>query len=345
MKKKVLSDDAVSTFCLEAAEALKSGFTVSESFLLLSEQGEGALQTACMDVYKRIYSRERLADAVSRQGIFPEHMVRVLEVSEGTIDMERVFRELSVHFGRQAELKKSVGWALVYPLVLFAIVLAAYSVFIVEVLPVYNSVMVQAGAEMTPAAGLFIKAGMWISGVWLPVLIAALALAAALLVCFAVPALRLRSGAFASRLFAMSGTGKKVLLSQVASVLSLGVAGTGNMREALEMSLKFARGTAYEKTLDNCAEAVRSGKSFSEYAERTGLFKPVYCRMIGIGERTRSVNIMMSEVARRVRDDMESSLQRAVGRVEPAAVIILSAGAGWLLLSIMLPLMELLSAL
>ncbi len=346
MKHSVLSDDAASVFCLEVAEALKSGITVSESFLLISEQEKsGPLQKACLDVYERTDAGEELAASMAEQGIFPGHILKMLQVAEKTGTTEQVFRELSAYYKRKADLSRSVRSAVVYPLMLLVIILAVFFVFIIEVLPVFDNVFRQIGATMAPAAEFFMRMGLNLAKAKWVLLAVAVVLAAGVLAGFIVPPARRFFSELFSRLFHRTRTGKKALLSQVASVLSLSVAGTRDLEEALELSCGFSLDTPYEKPLRDCLEAVRNGERFADHAEKAQLFAPVYCRMIGIGEKTGSVDAMMSEVAGRAQADSEAAIQKVVGRVEPAAVIILSVCVGLLLLSVMLPLVGIMSAL
>ncbi len=346
MKKTVLSDDAASVFCLEIAESIKSGISISESFLLISEQEEaGNLSNACRQVYELTDAGGDLCESMAKQGVFPEHIIKMIKVAENTGTTEMVFRELAVYYKRQAELKRGVRSAVTYPLVLLVIVLAVFFVFIIEVLPVFDNVFSQIGATMSGAAELFMNIGLKIAGAKWVLLAIVGVIAVVVLAGFVVPPARRAFGGFFSKLFYKSRTGRKALLSQVASVLSLSVAGTRDMEEALELSLDFSKGTEYEPALRACSDAVQSGERFGDYAEKTKLFDPVYCRMIGIGEKTGAIDSMMAEVAVRAEADLEKSLQRAVGRVEPMAVIILSVCVGFLLLSVMLPLVGIMSAL
>ncbi len=345
MNKKILSDDEASVFCLETAEAIRSGISISESFMLIAEQEKGALSDACREVYRLTDAGEELASSMKAQGIFPNHIISMIEVAERTGATEAVFRELSAYYKRQAELKRSVSSAVVYPLILLVIILTVFFVFIIEVLPVFDNVFSQIGATMSSVALVFMNIGLALASAKWVLLGIAVVIAVFVICCFTVAPLKSKVSGFLSGIFYKSKTGRKVLLAQITSALSLAVSGTRDMEEALDLSLKFARGTAFEKPLEDCTEAVRSGERFAEHAEKTKLLEPVYCRMIGIGEKTGSIDTMMIEVANRTQSDMETALTKLVGRVEPTAVIVLSVCVGLLLLSVMLPLVGIMSAL
>ena len=86
------------------------------------------------------------------------------------------------------------------------------------------------------------------------------------------------------------------------------------------------------------------GKTFAEAAQAEQLFAPMYCRMLAIGFRTGEIDTVLAEVARRVAEDANQALDDLLNRIEPAIVIALSLLVGVILLSVMLPLLGIMTA-
>ncbi len=61
-------------------------------------------------------------------------------------------------------------------------------------------------------------------------------------------------------------------------------------------------------------------------------------------QRSGSVDATMDHIAQTLLSDSEAALERWAGRVEPALVLTASALVGLILLSVMLPLMHIMSA-
>ena len=346
MKKRILSDDSVSVFCLEMAEAIKSGITVSESFLLLSEQEHSPeIKTALVKAHEDTDAGLETSIALEEMGLFPEHMIKMIRVAERTGTTESVFRELSTYYKRQAALQRTLKSTVAYPALLLVIILAVFFVFLTEVLPVFDSVFSQIGAQMMPAAEVFMNFGLALANAKWIILGVIAVIAVLVVIAITVEPIHDKVMAVLLNVFSKGKTGKAVTTARLASVLSLAVTGTRDMAEALELSGDFAKGTPGEESISKCAEAVMAGESLAKVAEETNLFTPVYCRMINIGERTGSTDTMMREIASRTQDEMDTAIQRLTGRVEPAAVVILSVCVGLLLLSVMLPLVGIMSAL
>lgn len=66
--------------------------------------------------------------------------------------------------------------------------------------------------------------------------------------------------------------------------------------------------------------------------------------MIAVGFRTGSIDPVMAEVARRSAEQVDDKMEALLNRIEPTLVIIMSVMVGLILLSVMLPLMSIMSA-
>ena len=67
--------------------------------------------------------------------------------------------------------------------------------------------------------------------------------------------------------------------------------------------------------------------------------------MLSIGNRSGKADMAMAEIARRSDLDVQDNIDRIVSRIEPALVIISSVVVGVILLSVMLPLMGIMTSL
>ena len=85
------------------------------------------------------------------------------------------------------------------------------------------------------------------------------------------------------------------------------------------------------------------GEGFDQALMKSGIFSGLYSKMISVGIRTGSVDQVMSKIAGEYGEEVVQSLQRKVSVIEPTLVAILSVLVGLLLISVMLPLMNIMS--
>ena len=76
----------------------------------------------------------------------------------------------------------------------------------------------------------------------------------------------------------------------------------------------------------------------------SGLLPSAACRLLELGQRGGAGDAAMEKIAADLSEDSELALEEKVSRVEPALVLVCSILVGLILLSVMLPLMHIMSA-
>jgi len=98
------------------------------------------------------------------------------------------------------------------------------------------------------------------------------------------------------------------------------------------------------KRHEECRGLLEQGAGLSEALGKSGIYPAVYCRMLALGAKSGNSDIVMSEIARRMQTTVDEQLDSLVGRIEPTLVIASSLIVGVIILAVMLPLMNIMSA-
>ena len=75
-----------------------------------------------------------------------------------------------------------------------------------------------------------------------------------------------------------------------------------------------------------------------------GFLAPGESRMLSIGLREGSADRVMLEIARYLMEDADAALEETIAKIEPAMVLGASVLVGLILLSVMLPLMDIMAS-
>ena len=121
--------------------------------------------------------------------------------------------------------------------------------------------------------------------------------------------------------------------------MSLCLASGLDMDEILEMVGKLAVHKRLGEKIDQCRRLLKEGEDFGTAVKQAGILKGIYSHMILIGYRAGSVEEAMSKVAQLYEDEVDQKIEDILSVLEPAMIVILSVIIGSILLSVMLPLM------
>lgn len=345
MEKRTFSDAELADLCEELAVTLEAGIPIGEGFLLLAEQErDGGRREVLYGIYERIDRGEPADEAMAAAGSFPAYLVRMVGLGAATGSLDRVLRALGEYWKRRVRRREIVRTAVSYPLLLLAVVLVVFCVFLTDVLPVFDGVYAQMGATMAAPARALLGAGNALRAVRAP-LLALLALAAdGALAVWARPAWRAKAVNRLEKRTARTRMGVRLARAQFAAALSLAYTAVADFAGALELAAEACGNAALRAQAERCCERMNAGEDFAGAAAGEGLFDPLYCRMLAVGVRAGNPDGVLREIAARAERDFERAADRAVARVEPVSVLALALVVGLLMAAIMLPLVGLLTA-
>jgi type IV pilus assembly protein PilC len=145
---------------------------------------------------------------------------------------------------------------------------------------------------------------------------------------------------FLRNTFGAKGIFGRVASLHFVSAMALGVASGLTVEDSVSLSASINTGTkSLNKKYENCIALLRSGKSLSEAMREAQILSPRDGRLLSLGERSGMNEFAMAEIARRCDRAVQDEIDTLVARIEPTLVIVTSVIVGVILLSVMMPLM------
>ncbi len=339
--KRLISNDDIASLCLELALLLHAGVSTGDALSLLAEEGDRRGMLKAMA--EQVDSGETLSAALRESGAFSTYVCGLVEVGERTGRTEEALSALSRYYEDRVRLARRVRSALLYPAVMLALMLVVIGVLLVKVLPIFDDVYASLGGRLTGVAAGLLTLGRWLEGA-MPVLFAVLAAVAVLVLLFtAVGPLRRGILSLWHRTRGDKGVSRKLNNARLAQALAMGMASGLPVDEAVELSSNLMEGGA-KKRCESCRKRLEGGESLGDALKKSGLLPARQSRLLELGQRSGAGDASMEKIARDLSEEGEAALDALVGRVEPALVLVCSVLVGLILLSVMLPLMHIMSA-
>lgn len=346
MKKHNLTNDEISTLCLELSLLFHSGVDAGSGlFLLAEEEGSSSLGALLTQMARQVDEGGSLAGAFRDCKAFPEYVCGLIQVGEQTGRTEEALRSLARYYEDRAQLDRQLRSSLLYPAVLLLVMLAVIVVLLTQVLPVFNDVYANLGGQLTGVAGSLLALGQALDRL-MPLLCLLLGLAVVLLAAFA------GSFSFRSRVLTFwrsrmgdKGVSKKLNNARFAQALSMGMGSGLTMEESLELAASLLSDLpAAQRRCQDCRGRLEEGTPLAKAMAESGVLPRADCRLLDLGIRSGSGDSVMVQIAQRLSQEGEDALEARMGQIEPTLVVISSILVGLILLAVMLPLMHIMSA-
>lgn len=342
--KNGLSNEEMISFCSQMAMILHSGISAFEGIsMMLDEQGNPGGHQVLELIYQEMEQGGYLYDGMEKAGVFPEYACQMVQLGENSGRLDEVMRELADYYSEEEELSQTVRSAVSYPLFMLVMMLGVLAVLMVKVMPVFQSVFSSLGMEMSGPAGAVLQMGQAMSrysGILLGLL------AALLILCLWLS--RTQKGREKAAVWMRNSrfTGKfarKTAQYRLASGMSMCISSGLDPERSLELMEKLVEDPETEKKIGVCLENMRKGIFFEEAMVEADIFDGMHNRMIRVGQRTGSLDQVLKEIGRLCQKDVSDRIWQKISMIEPTVVIILAVLVGLILLSVMLPLMSIMS--
>jgi len=311
---------------------LHAGVGMGDGLALMSQEGSAQHQEMLNDMANQVDLGQPLSAAMRDSGCFPAYVVGLVEVGEQAGKVEEALRSLSTYYEERSRMDRRVRSALLSPAVMLALMLVVITVLLVRVLPIFNDVYASLGGSLTGVAGGLLAIGRGLDAA-MPVLLVLLALAVAFFILYST----LSRGD--------KGVSRRLNTARVAQALAMGMASGLPMEEAVDLAGGLMSDVpAAQARCQDCRSKLDAGESISSAMRESGLLPAAQCRLLELGQRSGAGDSAMEKIARDLAEESEAALEDRISRVEPALVLVCSLLVGLILLSVMLPLMNIMAA-
>ena len=347
MRLNRLSNGYLSSLCLELSLLLDAGITLGDGlYLMLADDKDKKSRQILQGLADTVNENMPLSGALQAVDLFPDYMVHMVELGEKTGRLSQTLRSLSEYYDAQERLYVAIRNAFLYPGLLFLMMLAVVVILLTFVLPIFEDVFHQLGLELSPFAAVLrdIGASLIEISLFFAVLGGVLLLFIALLLIF--PGLRSNIARAYRNLRGEHGLPAKMALARFSNALAMAVKSGLPISEGFKLAATLSVNSTWLENKYRLGNAfLMEGKSLAEALNAAAIFPATYSRMLSLGVKSGSADTVLSEIARRSEKNLNDTLEALLGRIEPTLVILTSLMVGAILLSVMLPLLNIMSVL
>src|SRR5882762_3970157 len=296
-------------FNQELAALIRAGLPIIASLEILIERRKNqAFKKALMDVRDKVRGGSSLSEAFQAQGeMIPGIYSATLASGERSGEIANVLLRYIAYQKTILSLKRKVTSALIYPAILFVLMIGLVAILITWVVPKFTEFYKDFGADLPFLTRALIGLSGFATGN-APYLLAAIAVAVlAFQAWLKTPAGRMARDRFMVRVPIIGPVFHRFAVSRFMRTLGTLIAGGIPAVTALGMSARAVGNLEFENRLLDVERKVREGSSLWESLEATRLFNDIAIEMARGGESAGS------------RHDMRSSVSDSMSCREPGA--------------------------
>lgn len=336
---KRIKTKTLAILCSQFAITLRSGMPVGRAMRMLAGQcGDKRLQKVMEKAAEQVDSGSTVASALEQYSErFPLTFIETIRAGEQSGTLDRSFDRLHKYYDKAYKTTEKIRSALMYPMFVVAIAVVVLIIVMAKVIPTLANVFADLGGNLPLMTRMMISFSDFFEKWWL-VMLGVLFLIWAGLKLFG----RTKEGkiwkAKAALTVPLVGVINRMSsAAQFANTMSVLLAAGITLDQAVETTARVMDNALFQEEVHSMKDGIEQGRSLTECLQNRPYFPQTMIDMCSIGEETGELEENLENVADYYSNEADYRSQRLLTMLEPALLVLLSLFAGFIVISIYLP--------
>ena len=343
--RKITRQDLI-TFCYHLEQLIHAGIPLIEGLGDLRDTLDNPrFKEIIAAMIESIEGGRTLSQAVAEfPSLFDDVFVSLIRVGEESGKLSEVLSNITAALKWQDELAAQTKKIIMYPAFVGSVVLGVIIFLMVYLVPQLVSFIKNMGEDLPLHTAILIAVSDFFTNYWYVIITAPIGLW--LLVKYAINVnsnLRLKFDEFKLRIWIVGPILRKIILTRFVNYFSLLYSSGVTILSSLEITEDIVDNKAIARALRKVRQQIADGNSISESIENEALFPPLVLRMLKVGESTGALESALSNVSYFFNREVKDAIDKVQSMIEPTLTVILGIILGWVMLSVLGPIYDIIS--
>jgi len=310
--------------------------------ITMEEVADKKVVLALRDIRDRVANGSSVADAMDpHQWLFGHMYISMVRVGETAGTLPRVLHEMADFLRRQAMQRGKVGAVLIYPAVMTVVMIGIVIFLMTQVLPELRDVILSFGNELPLPTKILMGLSDFITEYWI---ILSVATAGGILLL--ATALRTDRGrrirdTIMLRMPVVTDLIRKNQTAQFTSTLQILLASGVKMANCMTVLRETTSNSFMKDTISDLQESILRGSDVSVVLRRSRIIPRAVAHMVAVGEQSGELEQVLGRLSENMQAEVDITVQKLNALIEPVIILVMATVVGFIVASVMLPIMQL----
>lgn len=333
-------------FCFHLEQLTSAGVPLVDGLTDLRDSVENVrFREVLSGVLESIGGGKNLSQSLSDYpNVFTPIFNSLIRAGEDTGQLPKVLKELAESLKWEDELAAQTKKLIMYPAFVGSIVLLVTFFLMIYLVPQMVGFIKNMGQTIPLQTLILIEVSAFFVNYWWAIIIVPVIIVAAIKIAAKRnPTARYQLDRFKLGLPLIGPVLRKIILSRFASTFALMYASGITVLDAVRSSEETAGNLVIQRALQLSGQQIADGKNVTTAFQDAGIFPPLVIRMLRIGESTGALDTALLNVSYFYNREVKESIGRIQVMIEPAMTVVLGAILGWVMLSVLGPVYDVIS--
>ena len=326
-------------FTRQLATMIDAGLPLVQCLEILgTQEPHPKFQKVILSVKATVEAGSTFSDALAKHPkVFDNLFVSLVSAGELGGILDTILNRLAIYIEKAMKLKQKVKGAMKYPITVLVVSIVITLFLLTKVIPSFAGMFSSMGKELPALTAFMVELSDDAINNF-PTIVGGLV---GFIIAFKI-FVYFERGAylFDKFLLNMPVIGdilKKAAVAKFTRTLGTLISSGVPILDALEIVAKTAGNRVIEEAIIFTRDKISEGKSIVDPLREKGIFPSMVVQMIGVGEQTGAMDIMLNKIADFYEDEVDQAVEGLTSLLEPLIMVVLGGIIGTVLLSMYLP--------
>jgi type IV pilus assembly protein PilC len=334
------------TFFFNLEQLVRAGVPLLECLADLRDSMEEAtFREIIASLIESIESGKKLSQAMAEHpNAFDKITISLTRAGEDSGRLVDVFKHLTESLKWQDEMASQTKNMMLYPAFVGTVVLGITFFLMIYLVPQLVGFIKGMGQDIPIQTRMLLATSAFFVDYWYAILLAPFVLFGAYRAALVSnPGLQYHIDNFKLRVWPTGPILRKIILARFANTFAIMYSSGISILDCIANSRDLVNNQVISKSLKNVMREIEAGKNLTQSFQQTGIFPPLVVRMLKVGEATGQLDQALLNVSYFYDRDVKDSIKKVQVMIEPTMTIILGALLGWVMLSVLSPIYDIIS--
>ena len=340
-----ISHKDVAIFTRQFSVMIDAGLPLVQCLEILgTQQDNPGFQKVLLQVRQDVEGGSSLADAMKKhKKVFDDLFTNMIAAGEAGGILDTILKRLSTYIEKSVKLTAQVKSAMVYPIAVVSIAGLVVGVILWKVIPTFAALFAGLGAQLPLPTRIVIGLSNWTVRLMIPGILGGFGASYGIKRYYETHRGRRVIDALVLKTPVLGMIMRKIAVARFCRTLATLISSGVPILDGLEITARTSGNAIVEDAIMETRKSVEGGQSLAGPLKQTDVFPPMVVQMIAVGEQTGALDNMLSKIADFYEDEVDTSVANLMTLMEPLLILFLGVVVGGIVVSMYLPIFDLIN--
>lgn len=332
----------IGLFSRQLATLLKAGMPLMTAINDIIEQIDNRIfKNVMIDVRDKIEGGSSFSNALTlHREFFSEMYINMIRVGENLGSLDEVIARLADMEEKKSLLKNKIRAALWYPIFMLTFSMIIVTFLMVNIIPTITQVFIEQNKELPLPTQVVIWISNFLTHFWILIPVFFFIMYYLYKRYAASPEGRKKIDERLTKIPLISRLYNKIIVYRFTLNLGVLLSNKVDLLKSFEIVKKIVNNAVIEEKIDKASKNIQEGASIAQSLNKCDFLPKLVIGMISAGEASDKIDEMLLNIGNVYENEIDMVVTSLTGIIEPLIIIMMGIIIGIIVLSVMMPIME-----